>query len=98
MEKIVGLIDRGRLIGFWLCLGSGYDLWELMDWKLENILDLVLEKYLKRHRMPELISVRPHCSLSVENMQQGKEREEGALVPLFWTESCSEQINMGTSH
>lgn len=54
-----------------------------MDWKLENILDLVLEKYLKRHRMPELISVRPHCSLSVENMQHGKEREEGALVPLF---------------
>jgi hypothetical protein len=25
-KKIVGLIDRGRLIGFWLCLGSKYDL------------------------------------------------------------------------
>lgn len=44
MGKIVGLIDVGRLIGFWLCLGSECDLWDIMNWKLEDILDLSLEK------------------------------------------------------
>ena len=44
MEKIVGLIDMGRLIGFWLCLGSECNLWDVMNWKLENIVELALEK------------------------------------------------------
>ena len=44
MEKIVGLIDMGRLIGFWRHLGSECDLWDIMNWKLENIIELALEK------------------------------------------------------
>lgn len=44
MEKIVGLIDMGRLIGFWLCKGSEHDLEDVMNWKLEKSLELALEK------------------------------------------------------
>lgn len=38
---------------------------------------------MKRHSMPELISVRPHLSPTVENRQHAQEKEEGTVVPLL---------------
>ena len=64
MEKIVGLIDMGRLIGFWLRLGSECDLWDIMNWKRKHYRTCNLKKYLKQHHMPELISVKMYYFVS----------------------------------